>query len=64
MVLVVYGRAIQNGTKITIIHINDFHAHYEEMSPTTAECKMNETCIGGYEHYHEKYKILKKCIIF
>lgn len=33
---------------LTIIHINDFHAHFEEMSRTTAECKEKEKCIGGY----------------
>lgn len=35
--------------QLTIIHINDFHAHFEEMSRTTAVCKDKETCIGGYE---------------
>uniref|UniRef100_A0A336LSS0 apyrase n=1 Tax=Culicoides sonorensis TaxID=179676 RepID=A0A336LSS0_CULSO len=37
-----------NTFKLTIIHINDFHAHFEEMSPNSAECKTNVKCIGGY----------------
>lgn len=35
--------------QLTIIHINDFHAHFEEMIPTTGDCKKEEKCIGGYD---------------
>ncbi|XP_063388762.1 apyrase-like [Cydia fagiglandana] len=34
--------------ELNIIHFNDFHAHFEEVSPSGTVCNPADTCIGGY----------------
>lgn len=45
-----YTSPIQNDVPfaLSIIHINDFHARFEETNEFAGNCKANETCIGGY----------------
>lgn len=38
----------QNLTAVTIVHINDFHARFEETDSGGAACKNPTECIGGY----------------
>lgn len=52
----------ENATSLTIIHINDFHARFEETSDLAGPCKTGD-CIGGYsrlvtvvKELQEKYK--------
>lgn len=33
---------------LSIIHINDLHARFEETNENAGSCKPNDTCIGGY----------------
>lgn len=33
---------------LSIIHINDLHARFEETNEYAGNCKANDTCIGGY----------------
>lgn len=53
----------QNLTAVTIIHINDFHARFEETNSDGTICKVVDDCIGGYarlvtvvKRLMEKYK--------
>lgn len=41
-------RPEQNLTVINIVHINDFHARFEETNPDGTICKDPTKCIGGY----------------
>ncbi|XP_013184145.2 apyrase [Amyelois transitella] len=34
--------------ELNIVHYNDFHAHFDEVSPTGAICNPGEACIGGF----------------
>lgn len=45
-----YTSPIQNDLpfELSIIHINDFHARFEETNELAGYCKANESCIGGY----------------
>lgn len=33
--------------ELSIIHINDFHARFEETNERSLDCREGETCIGG-----------------
>ncbi|XP_037935967.1 apyrase isoform X2 [Teleopsis dalmanni] len=33
---------------LSIIHINDFHARYEQTDTTGGDCEAGEVCVGGY----------------
>lgn len=33
--------------RLQIVHLNDFHARYEEVSRTAGACKEGDLCIGG-----------------
>lgn len=43
---------------LSIIHINDVHARFEETNELSAACKPNEKCIGGYGRAVTKIKEL------
>ena len=32
---------------LTIIHVNDIHAHFEEVNENTTRCREENTCFGG-----------------
>ena len=43
---------------LNIIHLNDFHARFEETNLQTSACKEGERCIGGYARVVSKVKQL------
>lgn len=43
---------------LAIIHVNDFHAKYEETDMATNMCKPGKQCIGGYARMVSKVKEL------
>lgn len=43
---------------LAIIHVNDFHARFEETNVGSSSCKPGETCIGGYARLVTKVKEL------
>lgn len=45
---------------LAIIHINDFHARFEETNAQANTCKDGEECIGGYARIVTKVKELLK----
>uniref|UniRef100_A0A336MEE1 apyrase n=1 Tax=Culicoides sonorensis TaxID=179676 RepID=A0A336MEE1_CULSO len=45
---------------LAIIHINDFHARFEETNTASNPCKAEETCIGGYARTVTVVKQLKE----
>lgn len=44
---------------LAIIHLNDFHARFEETNPQANTCKDGEVCIGGYARVVTKVKELQ-----
>ncbi|GJQ83468.1 hypothetical protein Trydic_g8593 [Trypoxylus dichotomus] len=48
--LIVFVRS--SALNLSIIHINDFHARFDETSPTSTVCKNNSACIGGFSRIH------------
>ncbi|XP_048482576.1 apyrase-like isoform X2 [Plutella xylostella] len=34
--------------ELNIVHFNDFHAHFDQVSPNGGPCESGETCIGGF----------------
>lgn len=45
---------------VSIIHINDFHARFEETNEHSSACKQGEKCIGGYARAATVVKQLMK----
>lgn len=47
--------------ELPIIHINDFHARFEETSPQSRDCKPQmDNCIGGFSRLYTAVTTLKK----
>merc|ERR1711971_996024 len=48
--------------ELTVIHINDFHAHFEETSVTTSRCKAENSaeCFGGVARVHQRQKEIRE----
>ncbi|XP_068623676.1 apyrase-like [Battus philenor] len=44
--------------ELNIIHYNDFHAHFDEISPSGSVCSPTETCIGGFARLYTAVKQL------
>ncbi|KAK9711180.1 5prime-nucleotidase, C-terminal domain [Popillia japonica] len=40
------------GLQLSVIHINDFHARFEEMTPSMGTCKTTANCIGGFSRMY------------
>lgn len=63
---VVCGRGIEGSEKelyeISVIHINDFHARFEQTSPSSGVCPegQEETCVGGIARIATVVKSLVK----
>nr|AAR18423.1 salivary apyrase [Culex quinquefasciatus] len=51
-------RRSANSFKLKIIHINDLHAMYDEITPKSKPCEGNE-CVGGIARLATTIKILK-----
>ena len=49
-------KADDNLFPLNIIHLNDFHARFEETNLQTSACKQGEKCIGGYARVVSKVK--------
>ncbi|XP_055386742.1 apyrase isoform X2 [Condylostylus longicornis] len=45
---------------LSIIHVNDFHARFEEVDPWGGPCKSGSQCVGGYSRVVYKIKELKE----
>lgn len=39
--------AAQAATRISLLHLNDFHSRHEPIAATSAACRAGETCFGG-----------------
>ncbi|XP_063541299.1 apyrase-like isoform X1 [Cydia strobilella] len=48
LLVTVFVAAQEDLYELNIIHFNDFHAHFEEISPSGTICNPSDTCIGGY----------------
>merc|ERR1711962_1898125 len=48
--------------EMTVIHINDFHAHFQEMSVTTSRCRAENSadCFGGVARVHQRQKEIRE----
>ncbi|XP_053617315.1 apyrase-like [Plodia interpunctella] len=42
--------------ELNIVHYNDFHAHFEEVSSTGTVCSPGEQCIGGFARLYTAVK--------
>nr|QLC28923.1 apyrase [Spodoptera frugiperda] len=53
--------ASDNLYELNIIHYNDFHAHFDEISPSGGVCQPEvETCIGGFARLYTAIKQAKE----
>lgn len=43
---------------VTIIHLNDMHARFDETNMASSTCKASDDCIGGYARVVTKVKEL------
>jgi 5'-nucleotidase len=43
---------------VTIIHLNDMHARFDETNMASSTCKEGDACIGGYARVVSKVKEL------
>ncbi|XP_070496371.1 apyrase-like [Chironomus tepperi] len=46
--------------EVTIIHINDFHARFEETNNQSLTCRQGQVCIGGYARMATVVKQLQR----
>merc|ERR1712130_535866 len=48
--------------ELTVIHINDFHAHFQETSVTTSRCRAEDSteCFGGVARVHQRQKEIRE----
>jgi len=48
--------------ELTVIHINDFHAHFQETSVTTSRCRAQNSadCFGGVARVHQRQKEIRE----
>ena len=44
-----HQKASNDGLELTVIHVNDIHAHFEEVSVNTTRCRAEDRgdCYGG-----------------
>ena len=44
-----HQKASNDGLELTVIHVNDIHAHFEEISVNTTRCRAEDRgdCYGG-----------------
>jgi 5'-nucleotidase len=45
---------------LSIVHLNDMHARFEEVNSHANTCKSNNSCIGGYARVISMVKELKR----
>ncbi|XP_026472187.1 apyrase [Ctenocephalides felis] len=45
--------------ELSIIHLNDFHARFEEITPQSTACNNKEECIGGIARVYTEVKRLQ-----
>ena len=45
--------------KLNIIHVNDIHAHFEEVNKDLGRCHQNQICYGGAARMYTKIQQLK-----
>lgn len=56
--LVAAGAAQETLFPVTIIHLNDMHARFDETNMESNMCKPGDSCIGGYARVVTKVKEL------
>ncbi|KAJ8983904.1 hypothetical protein NQ317_006708 [Molorchus minor] len=44
--------------ELSVVHINDFHARFEETNSAAGTCKEGEECIGGFSRLYKEIKTL------
>ena len=45
---------------LTVVHINDIHAHFEEINANTSRCRPENDCFGGVARLnYKKNEIMK-----
>jgi len=45
---------------MTLIHVNDFHAHFQETSVLTSRCREGDQCYGGLARLHYRQQEIRK----
>ncbi|XP_060524614.1 apyrase-like [Cylas formicarius] len=53
-VAVIYAESFE----LSVIHVNDFHARYDEVSLAAGDCKTRGECIGGYSRIYAQIREL------
>ncbi|KAK9891687.1 hypothetical protein WA026_015655 [Henosepilachna vigintioctopunctata] len=49
-----------NSFELAIVHVNDFHARFEESNEWGGQCDKKEKCIGGFSRMYQTIETLKK----
>jgi 5'-nucleotidase len=60
VVIFVTTACTQNLFPLSIIHVNDLHARFEEVNLQANTCKNSSVCIGGYARVISMVKELKR----
>lgn len=60
LVFIINAISAQNLFPLSIVHINDLHAKFEETNSQANSCKNVDECIGGYARVVHMVKELKK----
>ncbi|XP_057660170.1 apyrase-like [Diorhabda carinulata] len=50
----VFSQNVSDPFKLSIIHFNDFHARFEETTPSGGTCKQTGQCIGGFSRLYKQ----------
>lgn len=56
--LIAFGAFAQDTFPVSIIHLNDMHARFDETNTMSNTCKVPSECIGGYARVVSKVKEL------
>ena len=51
---------VDHSLNLTVVHINDIHAHFEEINANTSRCRPENECFGGVARLNfKKNEIMK-----
>lgn len=60
LVIIAFTVDFSEDFEVSIIHINDFHARFEETNNFSLPCQENQVCFGGYSRMATVVKQLRR----
>ena len=49
---------------VSIVHFNDFHARFDEITANATDCSCLPTCIGGYSRLFYEISLFPSSLVF